>query len=245
MKLIGTIKSILVEESKKDLTSVIQTLLDGFVKDHKDVVCKVEVKHPDNRTKLPHQEYPYNNYRVDFYLIGGYGSDNWPATQSVRRMFDDLMNEAWDLVYNYTGQKLEMFTKNVKSCDDIIKEDKDNSISDMIKTLGVSDAIKYFGNYYKIEPYLKVIDKVNFIKEKVRELSDDGSGVGLHEINEEPLHYSDEDGEEHQIEWLGLTSVDISVYEDEYSGHLRDYYVKYEGLPVQIIEELVEILLNH
>jgi hypothetical protein len=245
MKLIGTIKNILIEESKRDLTSVIQTLLDGFVKDHEDVVCKVEVKHPDNRTKLPHQEYPYNNYRVDFYLIGGYGSDNWPTTQSVRRMFDDLMNEAWDLVYNYTGQKLEMFTKNVKSCDDIIKEDKDNSISDMIKTLGVSDAIKYFGNYYKIEPYLKVIDKVNFIKEKVRELSDDGSGVGLHEINEDPLHYSDEDGEEHQIEWLGPTSVDISVYEDEYSGHLRDYYAKYESLPVQIIEELVEILLNH
>jgi hypothetical protein len=245
MKLIGTIKSILVEESKKDLTSVIQTLLDGFVKDHEDVVCKVEVKHPDNRTKLPHQEYPYNNYRVDFYLIGGYGSDNWPATQSVRRMFDNLMNEAWDLVYNYTGQKLEMFTKNVKSCDDIIKEDKDNSISDMIKTLGVSDAIKYFGNYYKIEPYLKVIDKVNFIKEKVRELSDDGSGVGLHEINEDPLHYSDEDGEEHQIEWLGPTSVDISIYETEFSSHLRDYYAKYESLPVQIIEELVEILLNH
>jgi hypothetical protein len=245
MKLIGTIKSILVEESKKDLTSVIQTLLDGFVKDHEDVVCKVEVKHPDNRTKLPHQEYPYNNYRVDFYLIGGYGSDNWPATQSVRRMFDDLMNEAWDLVYNYTGQKLEMFTKHVKSCDDIIKEDKDNSISDMIKTLGVSDAIKYFGNYYKIEPYLKVIDKVNFIKEKVRELSDDGSGIGLHEINEEPLHYSDEDGEEHQIEWLGLTSVDISIYETEFSSHLSDYYAKYESLPVQIIEELVEILLNH
>ena len=245
MKLIGTIKSILVEESKKDLTSVIQTLLDGFVKDHEDVVCKVEVKHPDNRTKLPHQEYPYNNYRVDFYLIGGYGSDNWPATQSVRRMFDNLMNEAWDLVYNYTGQKLEMFTKNVKSCDDIIKEDKDSSISDMVKTLGVSDAIKYFGNYYKIEPYLKVIDKVNFIKEKVRELSDDGSGVGLHEINEDPLHYSDEDGEEHQIEWLGPTSVDISIYETEFSSHLRDYYAKYESLPVQIIEELVEILLNH
>ena len=127
----------------------------------------------------------------------------------------------------------------------MIKEGKDSNIPNMIKTLGISDAIKYFGNYYTIEPYLKEIDKVNFIKEKVRELSDDGSGVGLHEINEEPLHYSDEDGEEHQIEWLGLTSVDISVYEDEYSGYLRDYYVKYESLPSQIIEELVEILLNH
>jgi hypothetical protein len=245
MNLRHDIKRILREETNKDLTLVMEMLLEEFVNDHKDILCKVEVKHPDKRTKLPHSDNVYENYRATFYLIGGYGSDNWPATQSVRRMFDDLMNEAWDLVYNYTGQKLEMFTKHVKSCDDIIKENKDNSISDMIKTLGVSDAIKYFGNYYTIEPYLKVVDKVNFIKEKVRELSDDGSGVDLYEINEDPLHYSDEDGEEHQIEWLGLTSVDISVYEDEYSGHLRDYYVKYEGLPVQIIEELVEILLNH
>lgn len=127
----------------------------------------------------------------------------------------------------------------------IVKENKDSSISNMVKTLGVSDAIRYFGNYYTIEPYLKEIDKINFIKDKIREINDDGSGIGLHEINEEPLHYGDEDGELHQIEWLGPSSVDISVYEDEFSGHLHDYYVKYESLPSQIIEELVEILLNH
>jgi hypothetical protein len=241
MNLRHDIKRILREETNKDLTSVIEMLLEGFVNDHKDILCKVEVKHPDKRTKLPHSDNVYENYRATFYLIAHKGGYSTTRAQ----LMDNVMNEVWDLVYNYTGQKLDMFTKHVKSCDDIIKESKDNSISDMIKTLGVSDAIKYFGNYYTIEPYLKVVDKVNFIKEKVRELSDDGSGVGLHEINEEPLHYSDEDGEEHQIEWLGLTSVDISVYEDEYSGHLRDYYSKYESLPVQIIEELVEILLNH
>ena len=243
MKLIGTIKNILIEESKKDLTSVIQTLLDGFVKDHEDVVCKVEVKHPDNRTKLPHQEYPYNNYRVDFYLIGGYGSDNWPATQSVRRMFDDLMNEAWDLVYNYTGQKLDMFTKHVKSCDDIIKEDKDNSISDMIKTLGVSDAIKYFGNYYTIEPYLKVVDKVNFIKEKVNELND-GRSIHLSVINGDTIHYSEKDGKLQLIEWLGKDSVTVKTYGDN-DNYIGTFYVNYESLPSQIIEQLVEILLNY
>jgi len=243
MKLIGTIKSILVEESKKDLTSVIQTLLDGFVKDHKDVVCKVEVKHPDNRTKLPHQEYPYNNYRVDFYLIGGYGSDNWPATQSVRRMFDDLMNEAWDLIYNYTGQKLDMFIKHVNSCDDIIKESKDNSISDMIKTLGVSDAIKYFGNYYTIEPYLKVVDKVNFIKDKVNELND-GRSIHLSVINGDTIHYSEKDGKLQLIEWLGKDSVTVKTYGDN-DNYIGTFYVNYESLPSQIIEQLVEILLNH
>ena len=117
MNLRHDIKRILREETNKDLTPVMEMLLEGFVNDHKDILCKVEVKHPDKRTKLPHQEYPYTHYRVDFYLIGGYGSDNWPVTQSVRRMFDDLMNEAWDLVHDYTGQKLEMFTKYVDSCE--------------------------------------------------------------------------------------------------------------------------------
>ena len=242
MKLIGTIKNILMEESKRNLTSVIQTLLDGFVNDHKYILCKVEVKHPDNRTKLPHSDNNYENYRATFYLIGGYGSSNWPATQAVMVKFDNLMNEAWDLVYNYTGQKLDMFTKHVKSCDDIIKEDKDNSIPKMIKTLGISDAIKYFGNYYTIEPYLKEVDKVNFIKEKVDELGD--GGVDLYEIGEEPIVYDDNEYELHQIESLGKTSVNISMYEDT-GNRLSDYYVKYESLPSQIIEELVEILLNH
>jgi hypothetical protein len=158
-------------------------------------------------------------------------------------MFDDLMNEAWDLVYNYTGQKLEMFTKHVKSCDDIIKEDKDNSISDMIKTLGVSDAIKYFGNYYKIEPYLKVVDKVNFIKEKVNELND-GRSIHLSVINGDTIHYSEKDGKLQLIEWLGKDSVTVKTYGDN-DNYIGTFYVNYESLPSQIIEQLVEILLNH
>ena len=245
MDLRHDIKRILREETNKDLTSVMEMLLEGFVNDHKDILCKVEVKHPDKRTKLPHQEYTYKNYRATFYLIGGYGSSNWPTTQSVLRKYDDLMNEAWELIHNYTGQALEMFTKHVKSCGDVIQENKDSSIPKMIKTLGISDAIKYFGNYYTIEPYLKEVDKVNFIKEKVGELCEfHGGGFDLVEIFEEPIIYEEEDGEIHQIESLGKTSVNISMYEDT-GNRLADYYVKYENLPSQIIEELVEILLNH
>ena len=118
MELKQTIKRILREESNKDLTPVIQTLLDGFIDDHKNLLCKVEVKHPDNRTKLPHSDNNYENYRATFYLIGGYGSSNWPMTQAVRHKYDDLMNDAWDLIYNYTGVKLDMFTREVKSCDE-------------------------------------------------------------------------------------------------------------------------------
>jgi len=135
--------------------------------------------------------------------------------------------------------------ENIQRIHTLINEDKKGeTIRNLIDKMGISDAIKMVGNYYMIEPYLKEIDKVNFIKEKITKINDDGRGIGLHEINKEPLHYSDEDGEEHQIEWLGLNSVNISVYEDEYSGYLRDYYVKYESLPGQILDELVEILIN-
>jgi hypothetical protein len=117
MNLQETIKKVLREETDRDLTPVIEMLLNGLVNDNKNILCRVEVTHPDKITKLPHQEYPHKNYRATFYFIGGYGSSNWPATCSVMDKFDDLMNEAWELIYDYTGQTLEMFTKHVKSCE--------------------------------------------------------------------------------------------------------------------------------
>ena len=134
--------------------------------------------------------------------------------------------------------------ENIQRISTLISEDKKgDTIRTMIDKMGVSNAIKLAGNYYMIEPYLKEIDKVNYIKERVRELGD-GSGFGMTEIDEEPLHYSDEDGELHQIEWLGTKSVDVSVYNDEMGSHLNDYYINYESLPGQILDELVEILIN-
>jgi hypothetical protein len=134
--------------------------------------------------------------------------------------------------------------ENIQRISSLISEDKkEHTIRTMIDKIGVSNAIKLTGNYYIIEPYLKEIDKVNYIKERVRELGD-GSGFGMTEIDEEPLHYSDEDGELHQIEWLGTKSADVSVYNDEMGSHLNDYYINYESLPGQILDELVEILIN-
>ena len=122
----------------------------------------------------------------------------------------------------------------------IINENKDKSIPNMIKTLGISDAIKYFGNYYTIEPYLKVVDKVNFIKEKVAELG--RGGISLREIGEEPIVYDDYDNDHKQIEFLGRDRAYVDIY---YRSHIiGDERIPYESLSVEIIELLVEILLN-
>jgi hypothetical protein len=116
MELKQTIKRILREESNKDLTPVIEMLLEGFVNDHKDEICKVEVTHPNKRIKLPQHMYDHEHYAVTFYIIKRNGKLNSRTGLLFLHKFDNLMNEAFDLIYNYTGERLDMFIKYTKSC---------------------------------------------------------------------------------------------------------------------------------
>ena len=130
----------------------------------------------------------------------------------------------------------------------LISEDKkEHIIKTMVDKMGISDAIKLVGNYYLIEPYLKEIDKVNFIKEKVSQISDElgGNGFGLVEINVEPIFYSEDEYELRQIEYLGRKQLYVDVYSSDNDSNLGDFKVNYESLPGQILDELVEILLYH
>ena len=137
--------------------------------------------------------------------------------------------------------------ENIQRINTLISEnDRDKTIRNMIDKLGISDAIKMAGNYYAIEPYLKEIDKVNFIKEKVNDLTEwIGGGVGLVEIDEEPIHYYEDEDEIKQIEYLGKNGVTVDVYDADMNRHTGEFNVNYHSLPSQILDELVEILLNH
>ena len=132
--------------------------------------------------------------------------------------------------------------ENIHRIKSLMSEDKEDSKREMIRSLGLADAIKYFGNYYTIEPYLKVVDKVNFIKEKVAELSElVGDGITL----VEPIDYGENDEEQKQIEYLRKDWVVVEVYDTVMNRHIGNFRLKYESLPVEIIELLVEILVNH
>ena len=137
--------------------------------------------------------------------------------------------------------------ENIQRISTLISEDKkDETIRNMIDKMGVADAIKLAGNYYIIEPYLKEIDKVNFIKEKVNDLTEwIGGGVGLAEIDEEPIHYDEDKNEIKQIEYLGKNGVTLDFYDADMNRHTGEFNVNYHSLPSQILNELVEILLNH
>jgi len=129
----------------------------------------------------------------------------------------------------------------------VINEDnRPNVFKKMIDELGITNAIKMVGgDYYAIEPYLKEIDKVNFIKDKVNDLTEwIGGGVGLVEIDEEPIHYDEDENELKQIEYLNTNSVTVDVYDADMNGHLGDYNIPYESLPSQILDEIFRMLLD-
>jgi hypothetical protein len=132
--------------------------------------------------------------------------------------------------------------ENIYRIQSLITEDKEKVIKTMINKHGLYDTIKMMGNYHKIEPYLKEIDKVNFIKEKVYELNN-GRSIHLSVIDGDIIYYGEEDGEEHQIEWLGKDSVTVKTYGDN-MNYIGTFNVNYENLPSQIIDKLFEILVN-
>jgi len=133
--------------------------------------------------------------------------------------------------------------ENIQRINILISEDKkEDTIRTIVDKMGLTNAIKMVGNYYMIEPYLKVVDKVNFIKEKVAGLSElVGDGITL----VEPIHYDEDDEELRQIEYLRPNWVVVEVYDTDMNIHIGNFRVKYESLSVEIIELLVEILLNH
>jgi len=124
----------------------------------------------------------------------------------------------------------------------VITEDKrDEFIKNMIDELGITSAIKMAGNYYEIEPYLTDVDKVNYIKDRVSELG--RGGIGLYNLDEEPIVVYKNGNELGQIEFLGKDRAYINTYHR--NALVGDERVLYEDLPGQIIDKLVEILLNH
>jgi len=106
-------KKNIKEETKKDLSQTIENLLNKLlVKHHKDVICSVDVVHPNNRESVSGDK--FESYKVTLTFIGERGKLSF----TTRDEHETLMNEAWDLVYNFTNHPTDIYSKYVKSCDE-------------------------------------------------------------------------------------------------------------------------------
>lgn len=101
------------EKSKKDLIE--RVLNDLFLPQYEHVICGFEVKEPHERfDTLGNTPFQYISVTITF--IGGKGTKLWPVTMGVQDMYDKVMDEIWDVIYNYTGIAVELFSKYVRDC---------------------------------------------------------------------------------------------------------------------------------
>ena len=130
----------------------------------------------------------------------------------------------------------------------MIKEDEVPLIKRMIDDIGLKNTFKMVGDYDKLDSYLTDSDKIDFIENTVhrlsQELETDFIGVTLQEIDEESIHYGDEDEQLHQIEYLGNKYVEVVYYDYEMDNYLGEYNVRYDSLPTQILDEIFRMLLD-
>jgi hypothetical protein len=110
---------------KKIIENVLNTIV---LPEYEHVICGFEVKEPHERfDTLGNTSYKFISVTIIF--IGGVGTKLWPQTQGVQRMYDDVGDEVWDVIYNYTNEAVDVYHKKVKDCGKeniYLRESKEN-----------------------------------------------------------------------------------------------------------------------
>ena len=142
------IKRILNEEREKDLSSVIKKLLQPTINNYKEIICNIDVASPSERERRAGSlNFKYTSYMIIVTFVGGYGSENWPHTQEYSKKKENIINEIWKIVYNFLEIPCDMYSKIVKSCDEVMTEGLhdtswQNDEGDKITLVDLLDATK-------------------------------------------------------------------------------------------------------
>ena len=110
---------------KKLIENILNTIV---LPEYEHVICGFEVKEPHERFDTLGNT-PFQFISVTIIFIGGIGTKLWPQTQGVQRMYDDVGDEVWDVIYNYTNEAVDVYRKTVKDCGKgniYLRESKEN-----------------------------------------------------------------------------------------------------------------------
>ena len=104
------------ESKEKSTKELIMFVLNTLVlPQYEHVICEFEYKDTKERFDVTgKQVFNYPSVIVTF--IGGYGTKMWPQTQAVQKMYDDVLDDIWQTVWDYTGISVEPYSKMVKDC---------------------------------------------------------------------------------------------------------------------------------
>jgi len=123
VKIRETIRKILKEEEAKSLFLPISKLIEYFLSkdDVEKYVCDYKLEpflSIDGREIFTtgNMGKRYQRIKVTIYFDSGHGSKNWPMTQAVRNKEEDIMNELQDLILNFVGVYVDMYSSSTPNC---------------------------------------------------------------------------------------------------------------------------------
>ena len=208
------------EESQKEM---IENVLNTIVLPEYDhVICGFEVT--DERfDALGDSQFKYVSVTVTF--IGGHGTKLFPKTEGVKKMYDDVLDEIWDVIYNYTNKKVDLYYETVKDCGKkniYLKESNDKnktqefqklideeieSMKEICKQMGADDEeiISFDAcDFLELDPKVTVTEVSKF-NGKLRILVVIKYEAAMHFHDEESFIYELQS----RLKWVGNVMVDV------------------------------------
>jgi hypothetical protein len=107
-----------MNESKNNSNkNVIEGILNSMVlPEYEHVICDIKVKDPSERFNTV-GETPFKSPSIHVTFIGGYGTKLWPVTQAVKINYDNVMDDIWNIIYDYTGIAVDVYSSTKKDCE--------------------------------------------------------------------------------------------------------------------------------
>jgi len=258
-----------INESKnKSNKNIIKELLNNVVlPEYEHVICGFEVKEPHERFDTRGNT-PFQFISVTVTFIGGPGTKLWPHTQGVQRMYDEVLDEVWDVIYNYTNEGVDMYSTTKKDCGKkniqetirkILKEEtnpKKEGLLKIIKDHGLYDFTKdtglnYNDIYHKVGEIPREV-KIQYLKDAVVDLQQTPHELDLSFITGSIPLYDNDDWQTVYVEYLtnedNVLRVHLATFDDEGGvddfNTIREDDIDHETLDI-LVTELSEKLQHN
>jgi hypothetical protein len=210
------IRRILREEFR-NLSSVIEELLQPTVNKYGDNVCEVQVFQDVMNPK---------KYSLRVFFVGGSGSKNWPMTQAVHSSREKVMKEMWETIYKFTGLSVELDSSIVKECKKSLDKELDERGPNgpaVRGPEGYDDSCDCYVNEDLLRETVSNTIKRRANQQSLQKYITDG------EINYPTLCDDFEDGYEYADAVIDyaiyrlLDEFDEDIYDEDYYNDVMDY----------------------
>ena len=98
-----------INKSDEKRNKIIEKIMDDIIfPEYNHIICGYDVKNDE----------VFNEPVVNVTFIGGYGTKLWPTTQGIQKMYSDVLDEIWNVIYDYINIPVGVTMKTTPKCDE-------------------------------------------------------------------------------------------------------------------------------